>query len=237
MLSRRGFTLIETLVVISVITLLISLLMPALGRSRKTAHDVIDLSTQRQIINAVLAYAGDSNDRLPMSGRSWPHMGMLDFYEGNLRGYMGDNMKVLRCPLDNPHLGTVANWWRGWYGTPMVASDHQFLRPGEPAEVPFSYYWYVKMYWAVGPDGVLVGNHKLEQFKVSSVRFPSSLIAHRCFVNHGNDPGVFTGIQSSFIDGHAEWVPVSRILHSAAPVYGIYNLDWTRDGIYGRDVN
>ncbi len=236
MSRKRGFTLIEMLVVISLITMLISILLPSLAKSRKTAQNVIDLSNQRQIINAVIAYAGDSGDRLPMSGRGWPHMGMLDFYEVCLRNYISSDMKLLRCPMENPQLGSIASWWRSWYGAPMTNADHMFQQPGEPGEVPYSYYWYVKMYWAVGPDGVLIGNNKLEQFRITSVRHPSSLIAHRCFLNHGEEPGVFTGIQSAFIDGHAEWVPVSRILHSAAPVYGIYNLDWTRNGIFGRDV-
>lgn len=235
MSHRRAFSMIELLVVISIITLLISMLMPSLAKSRRAAHDATDLSNQRQIINAILAYSGDHIERLPMSGRTWPHMGMLDLYEFNIRSYMSGDMNLLKCPIDDPRLGGIATWWRAWYGTPMVAGDHKKLLPGEPAEVKYSYYWFVKMYWAVGPDGVLVGSQQA-QHQVSSIRFPSQLMVQRCFLNHGNEANVFSGMQSSFIDAHAAWVPVEHILPSGAPWYGSYNLDWTLWGIYGKDV-
>lgn len=47
---------------------------------------------------------------------------------------------------------------------------------------------------------------------------------------------ISTGMQSAFIDAHAEWVDVNRIQHAAVPAYGFYNLDWTKDGIYGKDL-
>jgi len=234
--TRRGFTLMEMMVVISLIMLLISMLMPSLSRSKKAARDAIDLSNQRQVINAVLAYSGDHIERLPMSGRTWPHMGMLDFYEVNLRKYISGDLSLLTCPLDDGPIKSIASWWRAWYGTPMVAADHKGLLASEPGEVPYSYYWFVKMYWQVGPDGVLVGGGVLAQYNISSIRHPSQLLVHRCFIDHGNDRNLFTGMQGAFIDGHAEWVDVKRILPSAAPWYGVYNLDWTKHGVYGKDV-
>ena len=233
----RAFTLVELLLVISLITLLIGMLLPAIGSSRRSARNAIDLSNQRQIINAVLSYSNDHDQKLPMSGRSWPHMGMLDFYEGCLRPYLGDDMTVLHCPRDVASPGGIANWWRAWYGTPMTAADHKYLKATEPGEVNYSYGWSVKMYWAVDPTtGVMKGNNITQQFRVESVRNPSQLMTHRCFANHGDVEGEFSGMNGAFIDMHAEWVRRDRIIPSGAPWYGTYNLDWTLWGIAGRDV-
>jgi prepilin-type N-terminal cleavage/methylation domain-containing protein/prepilin-type processing-associated H-X9-DG protein len=58
-----GFTLIELLVVIAVIALLISILLPALGKSRQTARLVKCASQQRQVAIAMISYSLSAKDR------------------------------------------------------------------------------------------------------------------------------------------------------------------------------
>ncbi|MCF7955469.1 MAG: prepilin-type N-terminal cleavage/methylation domain-containing protein [Phycisphaerae bacterium] len=63
----RGFTLLELLAVISVITLLMGVLLPALGKVKRQAKSLKGMSNQRQIVLAVNSYAVDNDGRYPES--------------------------------------------------------------------------------------------------------------------------------------------------------------------------
>ena len=62
--GATGFTLVELLVVISIIAMLMSILMPALGRAREAARRVVCLSNLRQLTLAWNMYAMDNDDKL-----------------------------------------------------------------------------------------------------------------------------------------------------------------------------
>lgn len=59
---RRAFTLIELLVVIALIALLVGVLLPALGASRRTGRTVVCAATQRSIGQALVLYSNDHKE-------------------------------------------------------------------------------------------------------------------------------------------------------------------------------
>ncbi len=62
-----GFTLVEILVVISIISLLMGILGPALIKVRMQAQHIRGAADQRQVVKALLLYAVDNEDRFPPS--------------------------------------------------------------------------------------------------------------------------------------------------------------------------
>src|SRR4051812_28436978 len=61
---RRGFTLVELLVVIGIIAVLVGMLLPALNRARESARASQCASNMRQLSQAMLMYANAHKGKL-----------------------------------------------------------------------------------------------------------------------------------------------------------------------------
>jgi len=99
---RRGFTLVELLVVIGIIAVLISMLMPALNKARQSAYAVQCASNMRQLGQGFLMYAGEYKGVLP-SPRDWTWIPVNSDYAGAdsvfFNRFMSGNKQVYHCPM------------------------------------------------------------------------------------------------------------------------------------------
>lgn len=101
---QRGFTLVELLVVISIVALLMAVLLPALGAARDKARQVMCGANLRQMGIGMKMYA-DSNGQWAPRQRSW-NTSMRYFVPPNQFGYWqerfgSDERSVFRCPQDD----------------------------------------------------------------------------------------------------------------------------------------
>src|SRR5580700_1774738 len=62
---RHAFTLVELLVVISILVVLAALQFPALARSERKSQGIQCLNGHRQLLAAWQMYQGDNQDRFP----------------------------------------------------------------------------------------------------------------------------------------------------------------------------
>ena len=72
MKKNKGFTLVELLVVVSIIALLVGLLLPALGRVRDSARQVKCATNVRAIHQGLVAWSQDDDGLYPLPTRNDP---------------------------------------------------------------------------------------------------------------------------------------------------------------------
>jgi prepilin-type N-terminal cleavage/methylation domain-containing protein/prepilin-type processing-associated H-X9-DG protein len=71
--KKRGFTLVELLVVIAVIALLLSILMPVLKKAQDQALRILCSNHQKNLMLAIMMYADIHNNKVPENRYSfWP---------------------------------------------------------------------------------------------------------------------------------------------------------------------
>ncbi len=135
MMNRRGFTLIELMVVIAVIALMAALLFPALNRAKESGRRTACASNLRQLGVALSIYAGENEGSYPLVTLTnrWP----AQLY----RGY--ENFDVLLCASDpTPRVrgaglrpdeaprSYVMNLFRDYFETALAPSELSSFNSG-----------------------------------------------------------------------------------------------------------
>ncbi len=201
-LSNRGFTVIELLVVMSIIILLIAMLLPALRQGRESGRTAVCLSQVRQFMAGWSSYTDDSQGRL-MGAHTWqldydwvytppapPHIETeQNLIEGMMYTQVND-LTIYKCPTDprETYLRTYSmnNYFSGtsnWHIRPIFRMgevrrpSNQMVMLEEPD--PRGYNWGS---WVIYPQGHPNQNNWID--------WPAS------YHNGGNSLG--------FADGHSE---------------------------------
>ena len=145
-MQKRGFTLVELLVVIAVIALLLAILMPALRRAREAAKRVYCLNNLKQLTLAWMMYANDNDDKVVRSsavegnpGAAWtgwnyfdyPDQDQIALIKGGLLYRYCKTIEAYRCPvslLKREGLRTYCITCEWQPGEPGVAQDQVLTR-------------------------------------------------------------------------------------------------------------
>jgi prepilin-type N-terminal cleavage/methylation domain-containing protein/prepilin-type processing-associated H-X9-DG protein len=156
--ARKGFTLIELLVVIAIIAILASILFPVFSRAREKARESACLSNLKQIGVAVMMYASDYDDFLPLANE-YPaktstnpsHMegppSLMDIIYPYVK-----NTQVFRCPSDKDDMykeqGTSYDYANGLQEPGMKPETLDYPWRTDPCNQPlifdYSNDWHTK---------------------------------------------------------------------------------------------
>lgn len=151
--KKKGFTLVELLVVISIIALLLSMLMPALSKAREMAKRTVCKSRLGNLGKAFQMYANTWNGNLPpyalnaaalgSSGNSWWFNKINSLVElgdngsdaGRIYPHYINEPRLFYCP-NAEWLEIKDPYWPGWSpdkGSYDTTSSYFYLGGGHPA--------------------------------------------------------------------------------------------------------
>jgi prepilin-type N-terminal cleavage/methylation domain-containing protein/prepilin-type processing-associated H-X9-DG protein len=105
----KGFTLLELLLVVTVIAIVAALLLPALAGAKGKARQSACMNNLRQINLGVRMYADDSSDAFPAPKKNNGPPDAFIAYTKLMKGYLGmtsassERVALFACPADTFH--------------------------------------------------------------------------------------------------------------------------------------
>jgi len=217
-----GFTLIELLVVIAIIGILAAMLLPALGKARKSAQRAACLNNVKQITMACVMYANDNDECLPFGvtfsgdvSTYIPSDGAPDPYLQDIIGAQIANMtnhitQIFKCT----NAQIIPN-----------AGDPNWLRETNACDYRYNCYWACHDARYPLPHGTYPGR------RLSSVPTPAAAILISDMAWSNWQPGWLPhdGLNCGYVDGHAEWVMSENFfrLNTGGDLYStFYSTGW-----------
>jgi len=243
--NRLGFSLLELLVVISIIAVFASILAPVYVNAKKSAARSKCQSNLRQIANAFELYTSDHAGCYPNLNNQYLWAGF--YWREPIRKYVArsksdDKNSVLSCPSDPTPPGIYA-------ATSYAYSASFYMTPEQVNAIENNDYIRAKF---------AATNPKLPctTMKTSAVKFAKKkVLVAEYWTLHSDNPkvGWYDDLETTgndpwsgarnylFADGHVVYLETKRIHPADSPVVSrprlLPDINLTRDGVAGKDVD
>ena len=112
--QSKGFTLVELLVVVAIIALLVSILLPSLGKAKEQARIVVCMSNLKGLGLGVTMYATQNDDWYPAGASA----GADEYTWDTILQPYYESYGLLACPSDKAERPWVFYWGNDQYGPP-----------------------------------------------------------------------------------------------------------------------